>query len=297
MKLENPNICICEICGGPHASSECPQSRPEILAENPIFTQEQLSFLKNEGSWVVDRVLKSYEEGTKFTMKPTWGVFQEKYGFCTEEEFYGKVLQMINERCLAAVTSALSEANERFYVKLAHVLKNKGVLFLDETRRFSMAIAFYDDKKNCIVFRPEKIRTHLITTKHELIHGAVYNLPADAQRQIRKQLQEQLDLIKNYLQPLSDAETEFIKERYQEGNIVYGVSNTDELIAHLTNPTFQKFLKDLQEGNLFEKTTMQKLKEKVLKPKRISLQLDQILAQVFGYWERAIEEMEAGKLQ
>lgn len=290
-------ILYCRICGMNHSTGACQQSEvleAESVQGGYVFDIEQLNFLRGEGKWLIEKVLRAFETDVPFAVatENNWRVIGDRYRLGSQEEFYEKILRHIHTRSINEVKQTLNKNQELFYLDLANALAERGIRFLDETASFSMALAYYDPETRRFYFRPERISSDIVTLKHELIHGAIYNLPESIKQEVYRELERNLAMIRDYLKQFDEYDMMVIEEKYGkgEGNLVYRISNTDELIAGLTNSTFMQFLNDIQSGKVLEKK--KKLKERILRKKEIfpKLTVENVLNKVFNYWQKEMQK-------
>ena len=257
------------------------------LNNNYIFNSKQRELLEGKWAWLEKEVLKAFENKKEFKIQPeVWGVFQGDFGIIAQQEFYEKVLKEITENVCERLKRLFISHGEPFFAELIEKLKKRGVLFFDKTFYFIGGMAYYYPKENVVRFRMDKINTgyNYITIKHELIHTAFYNLPRNLQDNLRKLLEIELAKIKEFLDTISEPYPNALDAlAYERGfYLTYALSSSDELLAHLSHPSFVQFIKDLENDDLFQKGFWEKIRKKVSKKEKFKTRLFEIEDEVYG---------------
>ena len=68
-------------------------------------------------------------------------------------------------------------------------------------------------------------------------------------------------------------------------NLTYIMSSSDELLAHLAHPSFVRFIRDLENDNLFSKDFWEKIKDKIMKKEKFRTKLFEILDDVYKHYK------------
>src|SRR3989344_6962729 len=193
---------------------------PDMSYGTSVFNPKQRGSLDGEGAWLEKKVIEAFDKDEKFEISETiWQMYRDKYGFSTQQQFYENVLRDISESVSDKLKQLFESHNEGFFADLVEKLKRKGVLFLNKSYYLIPGIAFYNITRNFIKFRDEKINSEgYITLKHELIHAAFYNLPAETRNKLRALLETEVARIREFLSKLDQSHEDTIREKYKSSN-------------------------------------------------------------------------------
>jgi len=255
------------------------------LNESYIFNSKQRELLDGKGAWLEWKVIASFERGKKFqVVEDVWQSYQNEYSLGTQQQFYENVLKETTERISRISKRLFAFHEEPFLAELVEKLKERGVLFLDKPFYLISGDAMYYPKKNYISL---KASSNYIHNKHELIHAAFYNLPKDIQENLRELLDIELTKINRLLNKLSELQPHvrnIVNNKYRI-NLTYIMSSSDELLAHLAHPSFVRFIRDLENDNLFSKDFWEKIKDKIMKKEKFRTKLFEILDDVYKHYK------------
>lgn len=238
---------------------------------------ERIDKFLEDNQWVKGYVINWRDKGVDFSESingSLWDNFRKKYGIGETGEFCERTVELMSERTLAGVIEMLDDNNEADFSNFAKKLYVKGVRFFDNYGYSFGGEAFYSPDDNRIYLREgfQKTGKSLVKIKHEILHAMVYNLEEAVKKEIDGAVEKErlsiLDELNELLGRNPQAISEYVAKNYSKFGIEYALSNSDETLAHMTDPEFVRFINDLERGVVLMKKRGWRDKLNIFKSKR-----------------------------